>query len=88
MSTNIFEVDIKKDEISVQTTLADQSIPISMIPPRPARTSQHIIPLSWGCSMWKLEAAISKDGINKKKQINSSLHVNAAYVNASYVKNK
>ena len=72
MSTNRFEVAIKIDEISVQTTLADQSIPVSMIPPRPARTSQHIhlrenIPLSWGCSMWKLEAAISKDGINKKK---------------------
>ena len=42
MSTNRFEVAIKIDEISVQTTLADQSIPISMIPPRPARTSQHI----------------------------------------------
>ena len=66
MSTNRFEVAIKIDEISVQTTLVDQSIPVSMILPRPARTSQYIhlreiIPLSWGCSMWKLEAAISKD---------------------------
>ena len=35
MSTNRFEVAIKLDEI---ITLADQSIPVSMIPPRPART--------------------------------------------------
>ena len=42
----------------------------------PSKTSQGLsaytspeknIPLSWGCSMWKLKAAISKNGINKKK---------------------